>query len=103
VEIWIGTNVSWHTYQYYDYTSETSIDWIDRSTLFGKPLCIDMENHYIIWVGFSTITVTDIRTQRHIIEYILNEDDTDPYKVQIENDKLIVLFKDKQIIFDYPY
>jgi hypothetical protein len=103
VEIWIGANVSWHTYQYYDYTSAASIDWLDRHPLFGKPLCIDMENHYIVWNDFCSITVTDIRTQQDIVEYILNEDDVEPYKARIENGELIVLLKGRQMVFDYPY
>jgi hypothetical protein len=103
VEIWVGANVSWHTYQYYDYTSETFIGWLDIPSLYENPLCIDMENHYIIWAGFGSITVTNIRTQQHIIEYILSEGDADPYKARIENDELLVLVKDRQIVFDYPY
>ncbi|MDR1229861.1 MAG: hypothetical protein LBK61_00505 [Spirochaetaceae bacterium] len=101
VEIWIGANVSWHTYQYYDYTSETYTDLLDRAVLFGKPLYVDRENHYVVWTGFGRVTVTDIRIQQDIIEYTLDEGD-DPHAARIENGKLIVLLKDRQMVFDYP-
>jgi hypothetical protein len=98
VEIWIGSNISWPVFQYYDYTSETYKEWPYRN-----PLCIDMKNHYIVWSDYTSIFVTDIRTYQEVIEYVVNEDDIQPHKAWIENGKLIVLFGHKQIVFDYPY